>query len=70
MGMSQNEAELSNEVPPTLSIEVPEADAAEQLRTLREEDLDFRHEHPFDVDPADAFEQDRTVGDDDDDDYR
>ncbi|GAA2651871.1 hypothetical protein GCM10010412_018510 [Nonomuraea recticatena] len=55
--------------PEELSIEAPEADAAEQQRLLREEG-GVRRELPIDVDPADAFEQDRTVGDDDDDDYR
>ncbi|GAA2368935.1 hypothetical protein [Nonomuraea africana] len=55
--------------PEELSIEAPEADAAEQLRLLREEER-VRGEVPIDVDPADAFEQDRTVGDDDDEDYR
>ncbi|MEU6999408.1 hypothetical protein [Nonomuraea sp. NPDC046570] len=52
-----------------LSIEAPEADAAEQHRLLREEGL-LRQELPIEVDPADAADQDRTVEFGDDDDYR
>ncbi|MEO3872694.1 hypothetical protein ABGB18_28100 [Nonomuraea sp. B12E4] len=52
-----------------LSIETPEADAAEQQRELRLDFSRLRREVPLDVDPADAAEQDRVV-DLDDEDYR
>ncbi|MFC4122412.1 hypothetical protein [Nonomuraea zeae] len=52
-----------------LSIETPEADAAEQHRELRQGGGRLRREVPLDVDPADAAEQDRVV-ELDDDDYR
>ncbi|MEV0622899.1 hypothetical protein AB0I81_56945 [Nonomuraea sp. NPDC050404] len=52
-----------------LSIETPEADAAEQHREVLQNGSRPRRELPLDVDPADAAEQDRVV-DLDDDDYR
>ncbi|MBF8192418.1 hypothetical protein ITP53_43415 [Nonomuraea sp. K274] len=52
-----------------LSIETPEADAAEQQREIRLDNGRLRREVPLDVDPADAAEQDRVV-ELDDDDYR
>ncbi|MFI0422537.1 hypothetical protein [Spongiactinospora sp. 9N601] len=53
-----------------IAIETEEADAAEQHREMRESaGLRWRQEIPFDVDPFDAAEQERTV-DLDEDDYR
>jgi hypothetical protein len=55
-----------------LSMEAPEADAAEQQRQLGEGGeggTQARRETPLEVDPADAAEQDRVV-ELDDDDYR
>jgi hypothetical protein len=52
-----------------LSLETPEADAAEQQRRLGEDEVQPRRETPLEVDPADAAEQDRVV-ELDDDDYR
>jgi hypothetical protein len=52
-----------------LSIEAPEADAAEQHRQMREEQHGPRGVIPFEADPADAADQERVV-DLDDDDYR
>ncbi|MEV0149578.1 MULTISPECIES: hypothetical protein [unclassified Nonomuraea] len=52
-----------------LSIEAPEADAAEQQRSAREETGRPRASLPLEADPADAADQDRVV-DLDDDDYR
>lgn len=56
-----------------MDIEKPADDAFEQERDLVEEDDDQvppqREELPFDANEADAVEQDRTVGDGDDD-YR
>jgi hypothetical protein len=52
-----------------LSIETPEADAAEQQREIRQDETRLRRELPLDVDPGDAAEQDRVV-ELDDDDYR
>ncbi|WP_240197604.1 hypothetical protein [Nonomuraea lactucae] len=51
-----------------LSIEAPEADAAEQQRQVQEE-RGLRGVVPFEADPADAADQERVV-DLDDDDYR
>ncbi|MEU4576800.1 hypothetical protein ACBI99_29205 [Nonomuraea sp. ATR24] len=50
-------------------LEAPEADAVEQRRRLSEDESRPRREVPFDVDPADAADQDRVV-ELDDDDYR
>ncbi|MEU8143670.1 hypothetical protein [Nonomuraea sp. NPDC048901] len=52
-----------------LSIEAPEADAAEQHRDVRDAEGGSPRETPLEVDPADAAEQYREV-DLDDDDYR
>lgn len=53
-----------------MDIEVPGEDAAEQARELAEEPRDeLLRELPMDVDEADAAEQTRDVGYDDDD-YR
>jgi hypothetical protein len=52
-------------------MEAPEGDAIEQHQEVIEDDSGFgaRHEVPFDVNEADAAEQERDVGFDDDD-YR
>jgi hypothetical protein len=52
-----------------VSIEAPEADAAEQQRRLDEDDDDLPQSVPLEVDPADAIEQERAVGLNEDD-YR
>ncbi|HEX4817849.1 MAG TPA: hypothetical protein VFV66_34335 [Nonomuraea sp.] len=52
-----------------VSIETPDADAAEQQRDPRPTAGVLRRELPLDVDPGDAAEQDRVV-DFDDDEYR
>ncbi|MFG1704047.1 hypothetical protein ACFLIM_12710 [Nonomuraea sp. M3C6] len=52
-----------------LSIETPEADAAEQHREMLLNSGEPRRELPLDVDPGDAAEQDRVV-EMDDEDYR
>jgi dihydrolipoamide dehydrogenase len=54
-----------------LDMEAPEGDAIEQHQEVIEDDSGFgaRHEVPFDVNEADAAEQERDVGFDDDD-YR
>jgi hypothetical protein len=56
-----------------MDIEKPPDDAFEQERDVVETDeepLPRRPELPFDVNEADAAEQDREVETDDDDDYR
>ena len=52
-------------------METPEGDAFEQRQEVIADDTatGARHEAPFDVDEADAAEQERAVGFDDDD-YR
>ena len=52
-----------------MDIEVPGEDAAEQAREVAEGPRDELRELPMDVDEADAAEQTRDVGYDDDD-YR
>ena len=53
-----------------LGLEASEADVAEQLRAAREEQPAAWPRHvPYDVDPADAADQERSV-DLDEDDYR
>ena len=49
-----------------MDIETPGEDAAEQAREVDEETNDDVHEIPFDVNEADAAEQTRDVGYDDD----
>lgn len=63
-----------DDVPPSSDeavsdVEAPEADAAEQRRSVRDHDDDIPGSVPYDVDPADAAEQHRVV-DFDEDDYR
>ncbi|MEV4106743.1 hypothetical protein [Nonomuraea sp. NPDC049695] len=53
-----------------LSIETPEADAADQHHEIRQSSARLRYELPLDVDPADAADQHRVVDLDDDDEYR
>jgi hypothetical protein len=52
-----------------MDMETPEEDAAEQSRLVPEEESDEPRELPFEVNEADAAEQIRDVGYDDDD-YR
>jgi hypothetical protein len=49
-----------------MDIETPGEDAAEQAREVTEESNGELHEIPFDVNEADAAEQTRDVGYDDD----
>ncbi|MGI5154678.1 hypothetical protein [Microbispora sp. CA-102843] len=59
-----------DEVVEEISIEAPEADAVEQHQLLNvPDDRRWPERVPFDADPADVAEQERTV-DLDDDDYR
>ncbi|MEV7808244.1 hypothetical protein AB0O28_35380 [Microbispora sp. NPDC088329] len=59
-----------DEVVGEISIEAPEADAVEQHQLVNVPDDRRWPEHvPFDADPADVTEQERTV-DLDDEDYR
>jgi hypothetical protein len=52
-----------------MDMETPREDAAEQARTVTEENGEELRELPFEVDEADAAEQVRDIGYDDDD-YR
>ncbi len=52
-----------------MDIETPGEDAAEQAREVTEENIEELHEIPIDVNEADAAEQTRGIGYDDDD-YR
>jgi hypothetical protein len=52
-------------------METPDEDAVEQASKVSEEDGEERSEVPFEADEADAAEQIRDAGyDDDDEDYR
>ncbi|WP_405086954.1 hypothetical protein [Microbispora sp. NBC_01389] len=64
------EMEPLDEVAEEISIEAPEADAVEQHQLVKgAEDRRWPERVPFEADPADVTEQERTV-DLDDDDYR
>jgi hypothetical protein len=51
-------------------METPEEDAVEQAKEVPDENGDELSELPFEVDEADAAEQIRDAGYDDDEDYR
>jgi hypothetical protein len=55
--------------PVASDLETPEADAVEQQQEVVDTPPDETPEVPYDVDPADAAEQSRSVGYDEDD-YR
>jgi hypothetical protein len=59
----------SGNEPGTSDLETPEADAVEQQQEVVDTPADETPEVPYDVDPADAADQSRSVGYDDDD-YR
>ena len=59
----------SGNEPGAAELETPEADAVEQQQEVVDTPPDDTPEVPYDVDPADAAEQSRSVGYDDDD-YR
>jgi hypothetical protein len=59
----------SRDDPDTADIETPEADAVEQQQEVVDTPPDEPLDVPYDVNPADAAEQSRTVGYDEDD-YR
>jgi hypothetical protein len=67
--LSLDSLEPLDDVADALETEVPEADAIEQHLTIREDQREWPLEIPYDVDPADAADQERTV-DIGDDDYR
>jgi hypothetical protein len=67
--VSLDSLEPLDDVADELETEVPEADAIEQHLTIREGRREWPLEIPYDVDPADAADQERTV-DTGDDDYR
>ncbi|MGN9840930.1 hypothetical protein ACTMTI_22680 [Nonomuraea sp. H19] len=69
MDIRGDEGAYEEETPGEVSIETPEADAAEQQRDARRSVSTLRPQLPIDVDPGDAAEQDREV-DLDDDEYR
>ncbi|WP_246473499.1 hypothetical protein [Streptosporangium becharense] len=48
-----------------ISIETPEADAAEQRQPVRENTSEWPRDLSPEIDPADAYEQRRTVHEDD-----
>jgi len=59
----------SRDVPDQPDLETPEADAVEQQQEVVDTPPEDPPEVPYDVDPADAAEQSRAVGYDEDD-YR
>ncbi|WP_020544998.1 hypothetical protein [Nonomuraea coxensis] len=69
MDVRGDEGPYEEEEVEELSIETPEADAAEQQREMGQAAGGPRRELPLDVNPADAAEQDREV-ELDDDEYR
>lgn len=71
MDVRGEEVQPGDDVPADVHVEAPEADVAEQRRTLQEEEdrKKWPIRIPFDADPADATDQERTV-DLDEDDYR
>lgn len=69
MDVRGDEVQPGDETPADVHVEAPEADVAEQRRTLQEDERKWPLRIPFDADPADVTEQERTV-DLDEDDYR
>jgi hypothetical protein len=60
-----------DDVAAEISIEAPEADAVEQHQQLSSARENHWPEHiPFEADPADAADQERTVSVEEDDEYR
>ncbi|MFC0865747.1 hypothetical protein ACFHYQ_25955 [Sphaerimonospora cavernae] len=66
-----SEMDPLEEIVEEISTEAPEADAVEQYQFVKvSEDPRWPHRVPFEADPADVAEQERTVDLGEDEDYR
>lgn len=66
-----SEMDSLDEAVEEISIEAPEADAVEQHQQLKSaQEKRWPERIPFEADPADAADQERTVSTEEDDDYR